>query len=113
KSNLFKVGGIIAGGLLLLIIVAAVKQANLQIVNNKMLTQTPIGSIKVLGMVLYTDYILPFEVASILFLIAMVGAVILGRREHAQLSIGGKGLEDGVSTKSQSEAKKKELQTSN
>jgi len=92
KSNLFKVGGAIAAGMLLLIIVASVKQANLQIVNNKMMTQTPIGSIKVLGTVLYTDYILPFEVASILFLIAMVGAVILGRRDRAELSVGSQPL---------------------
>ena len=33
-------------------------------------------------------YILPFEVASILFLIAMVGAVILGRKDKSGLTIG-------------------------
>jgi NADH-quinone oxidoreductase subunit J len=31
--------------------------------------------------VLYNDYLLPFELASVLFLIAMIGAVMLGRRE--------------------------------
>jgi len=88
KSNLFKIAGAIAGGALLLIVAAVIKQANLEIVNNKMFTNENIGSMKVLGRILYTDYILPFEVASILFLIAMVGAVILGRKEKAALTIG-------------------------
>jgi NADH-quinone oxidoreductase subunit J len=39
------------------------------------------GLIKNLGQVLYRDYMLPFEMASILFLAAMVGAVMLGKNE--------------------------------
>jgi len=34
-----------------------------------------------LGMVLFNDYLLPFEIISILFLSAMVGAVLLARKE--------------------------------
>jgi NADH-quinone oxidoreductase subunit J len=30
--------------------------------------------------VLYRDYLLPFEVASVFLLVAMVGAVVLGKR---------------------------------
>jgi NADH-quinone oxidoreductase subunit J len=33
------------------------------------------------GMLLYTDYLIPFEVASMLLLVAMVGAIILAKRE--------------------------------
>jgi NADH-quinone oxidoreductase subunit J len=33
------------------------------------------------GMLLYTDYLIPFELASILLLVAMVGAILLARRE--------------------------------
>jgi NADH-quinone oxidoreductase subunit J len=33
------------------------------------------------GMALYTDYLVPFELASILLLVAMVGAIVLARRE--------------------------------
>ncbi|HYV91271.1 MAG TPA: NADH-quinone oxidoreductase subunit J [Chitinophagales bacterium] len=88
KSNLFKICGVIAGGALLLIITAVIRQATPEIVNNKMFTNENIGSMRVLGRILYTDYILPFEVASILFLIAMVGAVILGRKEKAALTVG-------------------------
>jgi NADH-quinone oxidoreductase subunit J len=39
------------------------------------------GLIKTLGKVLFTDYVLPFEISSILFLSAMVGAVVIGKKE--------------------------------
>ena len=32
------------------------------------------------GRLLYTQYLLPFEIASILLLVAMVGAVVLARK---------------------------------
>lgn len=38
------------------------------------------GYVKPLGKMLFTDYVLPFEVASILFLAAMVGAIFLGSK---------------------------------
>jgi NADH-quinone oxidoreductase subunit J len=33
------------------------------------------------GMALYTDYLVPFEVASLFLLVAMVGAIVIGKRE--------------------------------
>jgi NADH-quinone oxidoreductase subunit J len=39
------------------------------------------GSVQAIGSVLYTDYLLPFELASVLLLVAMVGAVVLARNE--------------------------------
>jgi NADH-quinone oxidoreductase subunit J len=42
---------------------------------------TPVGFVEPLAMALYADYLIPFEVASILLLVAMVGAIILARRE--------------------------------
>ena len=30
---------------------------------------------------LYTDYLIPFEVASMLLLVAMIGAIVLAKRE--------------------------------
>jgi NADH-quinone oxidoreductase subunit J len=39
-----------------------------------------IGLIHPLGKVLFTDYVLPFEISSVLFLSAMVGAVIIGKK---------------------------------
>jgi NADH-quinone oxidoreductase subunit J len=40
------------------------------------------GSVKGVGMVLFTEWLLPFEIVSILLLVALVGAVVLaGKRE--------------------------------
>lgn len=39
------------------------------------------GNVEQVGRALYTDYLIPFEVASILLLVAMVGAIVLARRE--------------------------------
>lgn len=38
------------------------------------------GNTETLGMMLYTDYLLPFEVASILLLVAMIGAIYLSQK---------------------------------
>src|SRR5262249_48387024 len=39
------------------------------------------GNIETVGMELYQRYLLPFEVASILLLVAMIGAVVLARKK--------------------------------
>lgn len=38
------------------------------------------GSVEVIGGSLFTDYLFPFEAASILLLIGMVGAIVLGKK---------------------------------
>jgi NADH-quinone oxidoreductase subunit J len=38
------------------------------------------GSVQAVGSVLFTDYLLPFEIASLLLIVALVGAVVLGKR---------------------------------
>ena len=39
------------------------------------------GNVEQLGYLLYTDYLIPFEVASMLLLVAMIGAIVLAKRE--------------------------------
>jgi len=39
------------------------------------------GNTAEVGWLLYTDYLIPFELASILLLVAMIGAIILARKE--------------------------------
>jgi NADH-quinone oxidoreductase subunit J len=41
----------------------------------------PVTTVAAIGQKLFTDYACPFEVTSVLILVAMVGAVILARRE--------------------------------
>ena len=76
---LLYIGGI-AGGSLLLVIVAALKQtvATTQLVQ---LNNGDVGLIKNLGMKLFTDYVFPFEMSSVLFLSAMIGAVVISKKE--------------------------------
>ena len=40
-----------------------------------------VNNVERVGMLLYTDFLIPFEVASMLLLVAMVGAIILAKRE--------------------------------
>ena len=44
-------------------------------------TDFAVNNVERIGMLLYTDYLIPFEVASMLLLVAMVGAIILAKRE--------------------------------
>jgi NADH-quinone oxidoreductase subunit J len=70
---------VVTGGLLMLILVVSTKSAD-QLPIHK--TMNPnIGLISNLGKVLYNEYMLPFEVSSVLFLVSMVGAVMLGKKE--------------------------------
>ena len=41
------------------------------------------GSTALLGRLLFTDYLLPFEVVSVVLLVAMVGVMVLSRKEAA------------------------------
>jgi NADH-quinone oxidoreductase subunit J len=38
------------------------------------------GNTEAVAWILYRDYLLPFEVASVFLLVAMIGAVVLGKR---------------------------------
>ena len=40
-----------------------------------------VSSVAAIGRLLFTDYAFPFEVTSILILVALVGSVVLARRE--------------------------------
>ena len=42
------------------------------------------SSVAAIGRSLFTDYAFPFEVTSILILVALVGAVVLARRESGE-----------------------------
>ena len=39
------------------------------------------GNTEEVGWLLYTSYLIPFEIASMLLLVAMIGAIVLAKRE--------------------------------
>jgi NADH-quinone oxidoreductase subunit J len=41
-----------------------------------------VGSAKHLGQVLFTEYLLPFEITSVLILVAIIGVVVLAKRQR-------------------------------
>ena len=45
---------------------------------------TPPQALQTLGMALFNQYLLPFEVTSILLLVAMVGAIVLTKKEKGE-----------------------------
>src|SRR3982750_732547 len=55
-----------------------------------------VASVGAIGRSLFTDYAFAFEVTSILILVAMVGAVVLARREPAQPRISPRATPDGL-----------------
>ena len=78
KNKWLKIIGAVSGGSLLLVLVATLKDTGKQVDG---LSAGNIGLIENLGHVLFTDYVVPFEISSILFLSAMVGAVVIGKKE--------------------------------
>jgi NADH-quinone oxidoreductase subunit J len=79
KNKWLKMAGTIAGGSLLLVLVAALKDTDLR-TRNLSGPEGNIGLVQELGRVLFTEYVLPFEISSVLFLSAMVGAVVIGKK---------------------------------
>lgn len=80
RNRWLKIAGAVAGGSLLLVLVAALKKVDIgeQIAETRM---GDIGLIENLGRILFTDFVVPFEISSVLFLSAMVGAVMIGKKE--------------------------------
>ncbi|MFY7908544.1 MAG: NADH-quinone oxidoreductase subunit J [Emticicia sp.] len=73
------VTALLLGGVLIIFLRRAEKQ---KIDVNSFSSQT--GMVEVLGQSLYGEYLLPFELVSILFLVAMAGAVMLAKRETGE-----------------------------
>lgn len=85
KTGFFaKFAGVLASGLLLLVLVAILKKTEAGNADLFAVRGTQIGLVKTLGMVLYKEFLLPFEIASILFLVAIIGAVVLGKKETGE-----------------------------
>lgn len=78
KSIWLKGSAVVASGSLLVVLVGALKGA--ETIQSTNTFDASIGLIENLGMTLFNDFLLPFEVSSILLLAAMVGAVMLGKK---------------------------------
>lgn len=79
KPFMVKIAGVFGGGLLMVAIAASLK---LIAKSDPVVLQNPdLGLVKNLGKVLFNEFLLPFEVSSVLLLSAMVGAVLLATKD--------------------------------
>ncbi|MBP8824112.1 MAG: NADH-quinone oxidoreductase subunit J [Flavobacteriales bacterium] len=73
---------VVTGGLMLLVLLAATRQG--------LSTAAPeafnpgIGLVRNIGMALFKDFLIPFEVSSVLFLSAMAGAMMLAKKDGTE-----------------------------
>ncbi|MEO8069021.1 MAG: NADH-quinone oxidoreductase subunit J [Flavobacteriales bacterium] len=97
KSLATRVAAVIAGGVFLLTLLGAIKDGIG--IAPPAAYDGSVGLVKSVGVSLFTDYLLPFEVSSVLFLSAMIGAVMLGKKDTSPQPLsGGKVLTKGAGT---------------
>lgn len=82
KTVLARISAVVTGGLLLLVLLAATRQG--------LALPAPasfdggVGLVKNIGNVLFRDYLIPFELSSVLFLSAMAGALMLAKKDGTE-----------------------------
>jgi NADH-quinone oxidoreductase subunit J len=81
KSNVLRLAAILTGGSLFLILFASFYQTAL--VELPMLADDTTGSVQTLGKVLFNEFLIPFELSSVLFLSAMVGVIIMNKKDKS------------------------------
>jgi len=80
KHRMLQFAGLISGGCLFLVLVSAISETA-KASNLVQMGGGNSGLVQNLGMVLFKNYVLPFEISSVLFLSAMIGAVVIGKKE--------------------------------
>jgi len=79
KPFMIKIAGVFGGGILAVALASSLK---LIATSNPVILKNPdLGLVKNLGKVLFNEFLLPFEVSSVLLLSAMVGAVLLATKD--------------------------------
>jgi NADH-quinone oxidoreductase subunit J len=79
KTMISKIIAGVIGGLLLLVMVGALKGT--EQLSSIQAGSSDIGLVRNLGKVLFKEFLFPFEIVSILLLSALVGAIMIGKKE--------------------------------
>lgn len=85
KNVYMKMAGIISGLTLMIVLIAAFSHSTSKDIVLR--TGTSVGLIKNLGNALFNQYVVPFEISSVLFLSAMVGAIVIGKKDPIKSSL--------------------------
>ena len=90
KSNILQympiglfIGFVFIAELVIVLINTKLELSNMQILSNPLNKFAELSNTKAIGSVLYTDYILHFQLAGVILLIAMIGSIVLTLRERA------------------------------
>ncbi|MFZ1633673.1 MAG: NADH-quinone oxidoreductase subunit J [Chitinophagales bacterium] len=81
KSNMLRMAAILTGGSVFLLLFASFYKTEL--VQLPMGEGNTTGSVQTLGQVLFNEFLIPFELSSVLFLSAMVGVIIMNKKDKA------------------------------
>lgn len=80
---LVKIAAILASGILLITMTGAMRGVDIHMMTDPSYSQ--VGLVSNLGKVLFTEYLIPFELSTLLFLSAMVGVVLLGKKDTEEM----------------------------
>jgi NADH-quinone oxidoreductase subunit J len=83
KPRVTRLGAIVLFCLMCLVLIAIFVNSK-PIVGEYVTTGEDYQSIKILGKVLLNEYMVPFEFASVLLLVAMIGSVLLSKKEKLE-----------------------------
>ena len=77
------IGFVFIAELVIVLINTKLELSNMQILSNPLNKFAELSNTKAIGSVLYTDYILHFQLAGVILLIAMIGSIVLTLRERS------------------------------
>jgi len=80
KSKVTRVSAVITGGIFFLVMLAATRHV-LEI-KVRYPFDNSIGLVSEVGKTLFHEFLLPFEISSVLFISAMIGAVMFGKKDE-------------------------------
>ena len=77
RMKIMQAAGVVGAAGVVAVVVMAVNRAGALPMTN---VRDDFGTVKEVGRLLYTQYLLPFEVTSLLLLVAIVGAVVVAKQ---------------------------------
>lgn len=79
KSRITRVTAVITGGIFFLVLLAATRLTFE--IHPRYPFNSDIGLVSEVGKTLFNEFLLPFEISSVLFISAMVGAIMFGKKD--------------------------------
>ncbi|HEY3372804.1 MAG TPA: NADH-quinone oxidoreductase subunit J [Prolixibacteraceae bacterium] len=82
KTSMTRIAAVVTGGMFFLVLVASTRLTFE--IHPRYPFDSKIGLVSHIGKTLFQEFLLPFEVSSVLFISAMVGAVMFGKKDESK-----------------------------